>query len=127
MKTIPFPHLKQLAFATAAVGLLWPTPHAAAQKSKPDSEWVVTPGQRLLDRPNVLPNSPVLGKSLGGAAEYVLRWQVPPSGDARGKRRPEVERAFRKAIGLEKLPERTPLNRRRAADLTLKRKNVARR
>ena len=31
------------------------------------------------------------------------------------KRRPEVERAFRKAIGLERLPERTPLNPRLGA------------
>jgi hypothetical protein len=56
---------------------------------------------QLADLPNVLPNSPALIKSLGDAAEYVLRWQPPVDAEAWRKRRPEVERAFRTAIGLD--------------------------
>lgn len=73
---------------------------------------MVAPGGQLLSLPNVLPNSPALVKSLGDAAEYVLRWKPPADAQAWQTRRPEVERAFRKAIGLEELPERTPLNAR---------------
>ena len=67
---------------------------------------------QLADLSNVLPNSPALIKSLGDAAEYVLRWKPPADAEAWRRRRPEVERAFRTAIGLDPLPERTPLNAR---------------
>ncbi len=62
-----------------------------------------------------MPNSPAVVKSLGDAAEYVLRWKLPGDEEAWRRHRPEVERAFRKAIGLEKLPERTLLNARTTA------------
>ncbi len=67
---------------------------------------------QLADLPNVLPNSPALIKSLGDAAEYVQRWQPPADAEAWRKRRPAVDRAFRTAIGLDPLPERTPLHAR---------------
>jgi cephalosporin-C deacetylase-like acetyl esterase len=41
-----------------------------------------------------------------------VRWKPPADARAWQTRRPEVERAFRKAIGLETLPERTPLSAR---------------
>ncbi|MBI4902085.1 MAG: acetylxylan esterase [Acidobacteria bacterium] len=85
---------------------------AHAQQSSPDENWVVVPAPRLLDYANTVPNSPSLVKSLGDAAEYLLRWRVPADAEAWKKRRPEVERSLRKAIGLEKLPARTPLNAR---------------
>ncbi len=65
-----------------------------------------------MDFSNVLPNSPALVKSLGDAAEYVLRWRLPEDAEGWLKRRPGVERALRKAIGLEKLPEHTALHAR---------------
>jgi cephalosporin-C deacetylase-like acetyl esterase len=82
-----------------------------AQPAPPDNPWDVLPPASVSDR-NVVPNSPALIKALGDSAEYVLRWKLP--GDAEGwrKRRPEVERALRKALGLETFPERTPLNPR---------------
>ncbi|MBI2680522.1 MAG: acetylxylan esterase [Candidatus Solibacter usitatus] len=67
---------------------------------------------QLADLANVLPNSPALIKSLGDAAEFLQRWKPAVDAEAWRKRRPEVERAFRSAIGLERLPERTPLNAR---------------
>jgi cephalosporin-C deacetylase-like acetyl esterase len=83
-----------------------------AQPTPAEDEWVVESRARLLDRSNVLPNSPALVKSLGDAAEYVLRWKLPADAGTWTRRRPEVEHAFRKSIGLEILPERTPLNAR---------------
>ena len=85
---------------------------ASAQPAQTREDWVVVPDSRLLDYANTVPNSPALVKSLGDAAEYVLRWKVPADAEAWRIRRPHVERAFRKAIGLETLPERTPLNAR---------------
>ncbi|MBL8221604.1 MAG: acetylxylan esterase, partial [Bryobacterales bacterium] len=83
-----------------------------AQQAAPEEDWVVVPAPRLLDYANTVPNTPALVKSLGDAAEYLLRWRTPPDAEAWKQRRPQVERALRRAIGLEKLPERTPLNAR---------------
>jgi len=85
------------------------------QSNPATNQWnVLSPGG-LLDRLGVVPNSPVLVKSLGDAAEYVTRWQLPANEEGWARRRPEVERALRKAIGLEKMPDRTPLNPRTIA------------
>jgi cephalosporin-C deacetylase-like acetyl esterase len=80
---------------------------AAAQQ---DSRWVVAPDINDLDDWNVQPNSPALAKALGDTAEYVLRWKVPRTAAEWSERRPQVESAVRKSLGLERLPERTPLN-----------------
>jgi cephalosporin-C deacetylase-like acetyl esterase len=80
-----------------------------AQTPARDDAWSVMAGGQVWDQPNIVPNAPALVKSLGDAAEYVLRWRVPADAAAWQRRRPEVERAFRKAIGLEVLPERSPL------------------
>jgi cephalosporin-C deacetylase-like acetyl esterase len=85
---------------------------APAQPSSKPDDWNVFPTVPLVDVPNALPNSPTLLKSLGDAAEFVTRWKPPVNVGAWQQRRPIVERAFRRAIGLEKLPERTPLNAR---------------
>ena len=95
--------------------VLWLVPGLAAQTAAADPRWLVGPEERILDAPNLLPNAPVLVKSLGDAAEYVRRWKPPASTAEWRRRRPEVERAFRKAIGLESLPERTPLHARTLA------------
>jgi cephalosporin-C deacetylase-like acetyl esterase len=79
-----------------------------------DVEWSVMQAGGVSEQ-NVVPNSPALIKSLGDAAEYVLRWQPPSSASAWRKRRPEVEHAFRAAIALERLPERTALRARTLA------------
>ena len=89
--------------------------HAPELRQAAPDEWDVEPTAQLRDGANVVPNSPALVKSLGDAAEYVLRWKLPGDAEAWRMRRPEVERAFRKAIGLERFPERTPLNARVAA------------
>ncbi|PYT30833.1 MAG: hypothetical protein DMG57_07005 [Acidobacteria bacterium] len=93
---------------TATLALL--TPCVFSQPAQQDVRWSVAPNGEALDISSVLPNSPAVVKSLGDAAEYVLRWKPPRDAEGWEKRRPEVELAFRKAIGLEKLPERTPLN-----------------
>lgn len=85
---------------------------AVAQAASKPGDWDVFPTDPLLDVPNTVPNAPVLIKSLGAAAEFLTRWKPPVDAGAWKQRRPMVERAFRRAIGLEKLPERTPLNAR---------------
>ncbi|MGD0223097.1 MAG: acetylxylan esterase [Terriglobia bacterium] len=90
-----------------------------AQTPSQDGAWAVTPGGQVWDLPNTMPNAPALIKSLGDAAEYVLRWKPPPDAATWQRRRPEVERAFRKSIGLEVLPERSPLNARTTGRLVM--------
>jgi cephalosporin-C deacetylase-like acetyl esterase len=85
------------------------------QPAPRDDAWAVSVDGRVWDQANTMPNAPTLVKSLGDAAEYVLRWKVPGDKAAWQRRRPEVERAFRKAIGLEVLPERSPLHARTTA------------
>ena len=92
---------------------------AFAQTLPSNEQWRVAPEVPVWDQPNILPNSPALIKSLGDAAEYVLRFQVPASAAVWQRRRPEVERAFRRAIGLEVLPERTPLHARTTGRLDM--------
>ena len=75
-----------------------------------DSRWDVVPNVNDLDDWNVQPNSPALAKAMGDAAEYVLRWKAPGTSEDWRVRRPQVERALKKALGLTILPERTPLN-----------------
>src|SRR5260370_41043513 len=96
----------------AAMAILWIACRGLAQESQQDPKWVVTPNPNALDFSNVMPNSPALVKSLGDTAEYVLRWRLPEDAEGWRTRRPSVERALRKAIGLEKLPDRTPLHPR---------------
>jgi len=93
-----------------AATLAWLAPCVFSQPTQQDVRWSVAPDGEALDISSVVPNSPALVKSLGDAAEYVLRWNPPGDAEGWGNRRPEVELAFRKAIGLDKLPERTPLN-----------------
>jgi len=101
------PNLSLLTFLCA--NFLFIAPETNAQEESP---WVVTPNVNALDDFNVTPNSPALAKALTDASQYVIRWQLPA--DKRGwkARRPQVKAAFRKALGLERLPERTPLNAR---------------
>ncbi len=115
-----------------SVGVLVPqSPANAAEVSSPNSalqaaegadgsssrqrlqdKWVVAPDGVLLDTTGMLPNSHVMVKSLGDTAQYLTRWGPPESRAAWQKRRAKVERGFLRAIGLERLPERTPLNAR---------------
>lgn len=85
--------------------------HAGAAGYLQD-KWVVTPDGSLLESAGLLPNSHALVKSLGDAAEYLHRWRPPESRADWQKRRQEVESAFIRAIGLERMPERTPLKSR---------------
>ena len=77
-----------------------------------DPGWVVVPNTHILDDYHVAPDSPALAKSIHDAAEYVGRFQLPADAEGWWRRRPEVERALRRAIGLEHLPERSALNPR---------------
>ena len=80
--------------------------------ARTDLRWVVVPELNALDGYNVIPNSTALAKALGDAAEYVLRRRLPQDGRTWREQRPQLEQAFRHAVGLETLPERTPLNAR---------------
>ncbi len=83
---------------------------AAAAPAQQDPRWVVAPNINDLDDWNVEPNSPALEKAMTDAAEYVLRWKVPATADEWRARRPQVDHALRESLGLDPLPERTPLN-----------------
>ncbi len=75
-----------------------------------DSRWLVMPDVNALEDYHVTPNSTALAKTLTDAAEYVLRWRLPQDANSWQERRCQVDLALRKAIGLERLPERSPLN-----------------
>jgi glycerophosphoryl diester phosphodiesterase/cephalosporin-C deacetylase-like acetyl esterase len=78
-------------------------------------EPVFPSGEFVSSDDGMLPNAPVLIKSLGDAAEFVTRWQPPTEAAAWNSRRIEVARAFSRALGLDPLPIRTPLNARKVA------------
>ncbi len=88
---------------------------APAQPS-PDT-WNVAPAPTLVDRVNVLPNAPALIHSLGTAADLAQRHPPPPNLQDWQNRRPAVEAAFRRALGLQRLPERSPLQARTVSQL----------
>jgi hypothetical protein len=69
----------------------------------------------LMESFNSTPGGSALVKSLGDAAEFVLRWKPPTGAEAWQARRQIVEAAFRRAIGLSALPPRTPLHARALA------------
>ncbi len=71
--------------------------------------WKVLPDTYASDTHNVMPNSIALSKALVDAAEHVLRWQLPRDANEWAPRRSGVELALRKAMGLQHLPERSPL------------------
>jgi len=81
-------------------------------EAEEDPRWLVTPNINDIVDWNIQPNSTALAKAMNDAAEYVQRFQVPGSVEEWRYRRPQVERAFKKAIGLDPLPERTTLNAR---------------
>lgn len=77
------------------------------------ADWnVFPPSAAMPESTGIAPTSPALVKSLGDAAEQVARWPPPANAAAWETRRPAVGAAFRRALGLEILPERTPLNAR---------------
>ena len=84
----------------------------ATAQQQPDDRWNVIAHDRIVESGNVLPDAPVLIKSLGDAAEFLTRWTPPASAAEWRRRRPEKEAGFRQAIGLETLPERSPLHAR---------------
>src|ERR1039458_6162700 len=84
----------------------------ATAQQQPDDRWNVIPHDRIVESGNVLPDAPALIKSLGDAAEFLTRWTPPANAAEWHRRRPEKEAAFRQAIGLETLPERSPLHAR---------------
>src|SRR5688572_10927080 len=79
---------------------------AAAQS---DSLRVVSTPEEL-DGFNVAPAANPLSKAIHDAAEYVGRFQLPARPQDWPERRKVVETAFRESLGLNRLPERTPLN-----------------
>jgi cephalosporin-C deacetylase-like acetyl esterase len=99
-----------LCFTLSLLGILCiSTPAPGASE---DPRWLVTPDVNAIEDYRVLPASTALVKALTDAAEYVQRWTYSRDANTWRERRPQVERALLKAIGLEKLPERTPLNPR---------------
>lgn len=96
----------------ALVGKLWSLLVTALALSSQAGLWDISPAPVYVDRVNVMPAAPVLVKSLGDAAEQVLTWSPPSDINAWKRRRIEVEKAFRRSMGLEMLPPRTPLQPR---------------
>src|ERR1035438_3418158 len=84
---------------------------ATAQEQPAEGRNVI-PHNRIVESGNVLPDAPVLIKSLGDAAEFLTRWTPPANAAEWRRRRPEKEAGFRQAIGLQTQPERSPLHAR---------------
>jgi len=80
-----------------------------------DSRWAVIPESVIVHGYGVASASSALNKALTDAAEHVLGWGLPKDAEAWRPRRTQVEIGLRKAIGLEALPERAPLNARTLA------------
>jgi hypothetical protein len=74
-----------------------------------DPRWQVTPNVNDIVDWNVQPNSTALAKAMNDAAEYVQWFKVPGGIEEWEYRRPQVESALRRAIGLERLPEATSI------------------
>jgi cephalosporin-C deacetylase-like acetyl esterase len=89
---------------------------SAPAQTAPDA-WNVAPAPTLVDRVNVLPNAPALIHSLGLAANLAQRHSAPSDLREWENRRPAVEAAFRQALGLQRLPERSPLQARTVSQL----------
>lgn len=85
---------------------------ASAQPASSGNTWDIEVRPPIQESPQTVPNSPTLIKSLGDAAELAARWTPPATAAIWRARRPQVEQLFRHALGLESLPERTPLNAR---------------
>jgi cephalosporin-C deacetylase-like acetyl esterase len=83
---------------------------AGVLAAQDDSRWRVIENLDVLRHYNAAPATPSLSKAIHDAAEHVLRWQPPASAAAWEKRRPEVERALRRSLGLTDAPGRSPLN-----------------
>lgn len=77
-----------------------------------DPRWLVAPNVNTLDTSHVTPSSPALAKALSESAELVLRWQLPKDGDAWTVRRREVDSQVRRALGLVRNVEQSPLHAR---------------
>ncbi|QOY91529.1 alpha/beta hydrolase [Paludibaculum fermentans] len=69
-------------------------------------------GDRSFFPPSIVPGATALVKSIGDAAESLLRWHTPANAASWEQRRPRVEKALLTTLGLDPLPERTPLNPR---------------
>ena len=80
--------------------------------ARDDQRWVVAPEINALDDFNVMPNSTALAKLMTEAAEYAQRWRLPADAAAWRDRRDYLEQVVLKGLGLDPLPERTPLNAR---------------
>ena len=80
--------------------------------AREDGRWVVAPEVNALDDFNVMPNSTALARVMTEAAEYAQRWRLPVDAQAWWKRREYLEQVVLKSLGLDPLPERTPLNAR---------------
>lgn len=76
------------------------------------SNWDLRPATRDSDLPGMEPTNPALVKSLGDATEILQHHPPPASAAAWRERRAKVDRALRHSLGLDPLPERTPLNAR---------------
>ena len=77
-----------------------------------EQRWSVAPVANSYERTQVVPNSPALIKSLGDAAEYLARFQPPADARTAASRREALRHALHVTMGLDPLPERTPLNAR---------------
>ena len=99
-------------FLTALlVSLSYPMPLSCQDRLVYDMDkWEVTPNVNALDDYMVMPNSTGLARLMTHAAEYNMRWQLPRNIDEWQTRHKVVHETLLKEIGLDPLPERTPLN-----------------
>ena len=100
-----------ICLAALLVGLSYPASLSCQDRLvyKTD-KWEVTPDVNALDDYMVMPNSTGLARMMTRAAEYNTRWQLPRNNDEWQNRRTQIRGRLLKEMGLDPLPERTPLN-----------------
>jgi cephalosporin-C deacetylase-like acetyl esterase len=100
---------KLFLLACSAPSILRAQPAADAAA---EARWAVIPNVNAMDGGGVTPNSTAIAKLIGDAAEYLVRWQLPQDSATWREQRADRERAFRRVLGLDPLPERTSLDAR---------------
>lgn len=83
-----------------------------ARQDGHQKRWQVVEEINSLDDFNVMPNSTALAKVITDAAMYTQRWNLPKDAQAWSIRRDYVEKILLEKLGLDPLPERTPLDAR---------------
>ncbi|MBL9127755.1 MAG: acetylxylan esterase [Verrucomicrobiales bacterium] len=101
-----------MPFRAFAIGILAAAATATTSFPASTNDYDVLPPAIYADRLGVQPNAPALLHAITEAVDLTTARKPPADAAAWNARRPTVETAFRKALGLDPLPPRSPLGAR---------------